>query len=326
MATRSELPGARLRSVRPSRPTFEGSTGDAILFGLCILAGVIAAATLLEIAYQIFSGAAPAFDKFGFGFVGDQAWAPNLEQFGAGTMLYGTAVTSAIALVIATPLAVAIALYLALMAPPPVRAVVGPLVEMLAAIPSVIVGFFGLVVLAPVLQRHVDPALHSVLGFLPIFGSPQTTGLSLFTAGLVLTVMVVPIIASLSRDLFLTVPRELREGAEALGCTQWEVIRGVILPTTFSGVVAATMLGLGRALGEAIAAAEVLGDGSFINKNLFVTGNTLAAQIAVDIQSVASKLENAAIFYLAAILLVMSVATNLLARRISARYGAQRFG
>jgi phosphate transport system permease protein len=210
------------------------------------------------------------------------------------------------------------------MAPRRVSAIVGPLVEMLAAIPSVILGFWGIIVLAPFMQAHVEPALHSVLGFIPLFGPPQTTGLSLFTTGLILTVMVVPIIASLSRDLFLTVPRELQEGAEALGATRWEVIRGVVLPTTFSGVLAATMLGLGRALGEAIAAAEVIGAGNVVHHNLFATGNTLAARIATDIQFVVSKLQTQSLFYLAVILLAFSVTTNLIARAISNRYDVNR--
>ncbi len=325
MSSQGFIPGRRIRAWAPRRPSFDGSPGDAVLFGVCLLAGIVAAATMLEVVYQVISGAGPAFGRFGLGFLGHTTWAPNFGRFGAATMLYGTAVTSAIALLIATPLAIAIALYLALMAPPSVRAVVGPLIEMLAAIPSVILGLWGLIVLAPFLQRHVEPALHDELGFIPIFGPPQTTGLSLFNAGLILTVMVVPIIASLSRDLFLTVPRELQEGAEALGCTRWEVIRGVVLPTTLSGVVAATMLGLGRALGEAIAAAEVLGGGSGMSKNLFQTGNTLAAQIALQIQFVVSKLQTAALFYLAVILLLFGVVTNALARMIARRYGAERF-
>jgi phosphate transport system permease protein len=301
-----------------------GSRGDAILYGVCVLGGIAAGLALAEIAYQVITGAAPAISKFGLHFLSDQQWAPNFGRFGAATMLYGTAVTSAIALVVATPLAIAIALYLALIAPRGVRVIVGPLVEMLAAIPSVILGFWGIIVLAPFMQAHVEPALHSVLGFIPLFGPPQTTGLSLFTTGLILTVMVVPIIASLSRDLFLTVPRELQEGAEALGATRWEVIRGVVLPTTFSGVLAATMLGLGRALGEAIAAAEVIGAGNVVHHNLFATGNTLAARIATDIQFVVSKLQTQSLFYLAVILLAFSVTTNLIARAISNRYDVNR--
>ena len=214
--------------------SFEGSVGDIVLRGLCILAGLVSAFVLVDVAYQVISGAQPAIAKFGLGFIGHAVWAPNLGHFGAAAMLFGTGVTSLIALVIATPIAIAIAIYLAMLAPRTVRAIVGPLVEMLAAIPSVILGFWGIIVLAPFMQAHVEPFLHSVLGFTGVFGAVQTTGLSVFTAGVILTVMVVPIIASLSRDLFLTVPRELTDGAEALGATRWEVIRGVVLPSTFS--------------------------------------------------------------------------------------------
>jgi phosphate transport system permease protein len=302
----------------------ERSRGDALLRGLCVLAGLVAAFVLFEIAYQVITGAAPAVSKFGLGFLGHTDWAPNLSHFGAASMLFGTAVTAAIAMVIATPLAVAIALYLAMFAPRGVRTVVGPLVEMLAAIPSVILGFWGIIVLAPFLQKHVEPWLHSAFGFLPIFGDPQTTGLSVFTAGLILTVMVVPIIASLSRDLFLTVPRELKEAAEALGATPWEVIRGVIMPTTFSGVAAATSLGLGRALGESIAVASVIGGGNLVHLNLFAPGNTLAARIALEIQFTVSKLHVQSLFYLALILLAISAIVNVIARLITRRYDVYR--
>jgi phosphate transport system permease protein len=196
---------------------------------------------------------------------------------------------------------------------------------MLAAIPSVILGFWGILFLAPFLHAHVEPFLHNTLGFLPIFGAPETTGLSIFTAGVILTVMVVPIIASLSRDLFLTVPRELKEGAEALGSTPWEVIRGVVLPSTVSGVVAAASLGLGRALGESIAVASVIGGGNVIHgASLFETGNSAAARIALDIQYYVSKLQLQSIFYLALILLALGVLTNLLARVVASRYDVSR--
>jgi phosphate transport system permease protein len=275
---------------------------------------------LAEVAYQVISGAQPAISKFGLHFLWHSAWAPNFGNLGAGTVLYGTAVSAAMAMVLATPLAIAIAIYLAMLAPRGVRAVVGPLVEMLAAIPSVVLGFWGVIVLAPFVQRHIEPWLHGTLGFLPIFGTSQTTGLSIFTAGLILTVMVLPIIASLSRDLFLTVPSELKEGAEALGATRWEVIRGVVLPTTVSGVAAATVLGLGRALGEAIAVAQVIGDGSLIHPSLFETGTTLASKIAVDFPNTISKLHTASLFYLAVILLVIGVGTSLIAQAIARRF------
>jgi phosphate transport system permease protein len=312
--------GRRLSAYR----SVERSRGDTILYVLCLLAGLVAAFLLFEIAYQVITGAEPAISKFGLAFVGHTAWAPNLNHFGAAVMLYGTLVTSTIAMLIAVPVSVSIAVYLALLAPVTVRAIVGPLVEMLAAIPSVILGFFGVIFLAPFVQQHIEPWLHSWFGFIPIFGPPQTTGLSVFTASLILTVMIVPIISSLSRDLFLTVPRELRDGAEALGATQWEVIRGVVIPSTASGVAAATTLGLGRALGESIAVLSVIGTGASIHASLFLPGNTLGARIAQDIQYPVSNLQVSSIFYLALILLVLGVITNLIARAIARRYDVHR--
>jgi phosphate transport system permease protein len=324
MPVRLNSPVRRTLGRVSARRSLEGSLGDRVLYGLCVLGGIVAAVTLFEVAYQVITGASPAISRFGLSFLAHSQWAPNFGRFGAATMLFGTAVTALIAMAIATPLAIAIAIYLSLLAPRGVRVIVGPLVEMLAAIPSVILGFWGIIVLAPFVQRHLEPWLNHAFGFIPIFGPPQTTGLSVFTAGLILTVMVVPIIASLSRDLFLTVPSELREGAEALGATRWEVIRGVVLPTTVSGVAAATMLGLGRALGEAIAVASVIGDGSSIHSSGFDTGNTLAARIANDIQYVVSSLHTASLFYLALILLAISVVTNLIARAIASRYDVYR--
>jgi phosphate transport system permease protein len=245
------------------------------------------------------------------------------NRFGAGVFLYGTAVTSAMALVLAVPLGIAIALYLSMIAPAPVRAVVGPIVEMLAAIPSVVLGFWGLIVLAPFVRDHLEPALHSALGFIPLFGPAQTTGLGLFTAGLVLAIMVLPIIAALSRDLFLTVPQELQDGAAALGATRWEVMRGVVLQSTRPGVAAACCLGLGRALGEAIAVTQVVGAGLEIHRSLFTTGNTLASLIALKFPSAITKLDISALFYLGAILLVIGLVTNLFAQWIGHRFSLQ---
>ena len=312
---------ARARTRLPS----VDSAGDLVLYSLCGLAGLLCVLVLFDLGRQIVSGASPAISHYGLGFLGRQDWAPNpgFNSFGAAVALYGTVVSSAMALVIAVPLAAGIAIYLALLAPPSVRAVVGPLVEMLAAIPSVIVGLWGIIYLAPFLQRHVEPALHGALGFLPIFGPVQTTGLSLFTAGVVLSIMVLPIIASLSRDLFLTVPAELQDGAAALGATRWEVIRGVVLPSTVSGIAAATVLGLGRALGEAIAVTEVVGDGSRIQASWFQPGQTMASRIATDFQDIQSPLHKASLFYLALILLAFAVVTNLIAQGIASRFDAQ---
>jgi phosphate transport system permease protein len=295
-----------------------------VLFGLCAFAGLVAIVVLAEVIYQVISGASPAISRFGLGFIWHTAWKPNLFVFGAGEMLEATLVTSFMALILAAPLGIAIGLFLSMLAPRRVRTVIGPLVEMLAAIPSVVLGLWGVIVLAPFVQSTIEPFLHSVLGFIPIFGPPQTTGLSVFTAGLVLTIMVVPIIASLSRDLFLAVPRELQDGAEALGATRWEVIRGVVLPTTTSGVIAACLLGLGRALGEAVAVALVIGGGSTIHSSVFDPGTSAAARIINEIESLDNKLHLDSLFYLALILLVIGVLTNLAAQAIARSVGGQQ--
>jgi phosphate transport system permease protein len=223
------------------------------------------------------------------------------------------------AVVLATPLGIAIALYLSMMAPPRVRAVVGPLVELLAAVPSIIYGFWGLVVLVPFIDK-LEPGLHSALGFIPVFGPASPIGISVFTAGLVLTVMILPIISALSRDLFLTVPSELKDGAAALGATQWEVIRGIVLPTTVSGVTAAVVLGLGRALGEAIAVSFVIGDVTRIPKSLFDPGASIASEIANQFTSPVNALHTASMFYAGLVLVVIGMLTSVAARTIAGRF------
>ena len=197
---------------------------------------------------------------------------------------------------------------------------IGPLVELLAAVPSVIFGLWGIIVLAPFLRSTIEPALHAVLGWIPIFGPPSTTGLGVFTAGVVLALMVLPIIASVSRDLFRGVPQERKDAALALGVTRWEMIRGVVLDSTRAGIGAATILGLSRALGEAIAVTQVIGTGSMITKSLFENGDTLASRIAEQfIGTEISKLQTASLFYLALVLLVMGLLANLAAQMIVRR-------
>lgn len=315
MAARASR-GTRVSDLRKRGDRF----GDRLMLGICLLAALLAGETIVLVGYQIVHGAAPAISKFGLGFVYETTWQPNFGKFGAGVLLFGTAVTSAFALLLGGPIAIAIGLFLTLLAPKSVGAVIGPLVELLAAIPSVILGFWGLIVLAPFAQEHVEPFLHDKFGFVPIFGEPQTTGLSIFTASLILTIMVIPIIASISRDLFQSVPRDLQDGASALGATRWEVVRGIVLPTTSSGVIAACILGLGRALGEAIAVSQVVGAGSEIKANLFAPGSTLAAQIALQFPGALTELHKAALFYCGVILLAIGLAANLLAGWIGRRF------
>jgi phosphate transport system permease protein len=299
--------------------------GDRILVLVTLAASLAAVAAMVLIAYKVIRGAHLAFTSFGLSFVWGTVWDTNKNVFGAAPGLYGTAVTSLIALVIAAPLSLAIALFLSELAPRGVRTIVGALVEMLAAIPSVVLGLWGILVMGPFVADHIEPWLHRWFGFIPIFsGDPSSSGI--FIAGLVLAIMVVPIVASVCRELFLSVPTELEEGALALGATRWEMVRGVILSSSRPGIAAAIILGLGRALGEAIAVTQVIGAGWVIHSSLFVPGDTLASRIAGQYQTAVSKLQVSSLFYLAAILLVIGLVTNLLAQLIVRRFEFQRTG
>ena len=290
--------------------------------GLLVVAGLATGLAMLVIAliiWKVFQGSWLAIRHFGIGFVWASTWNPVTDVYGARQYIIGTIVASFGAMLIAAPLAIAIGLFLTELAPQTIRAIVGPLVEMLAAVPSIVYGFWGLVVLVPFING-LEPGLHSALGFLPIFGPASPVGISVFTAGLVLTVMILPIISALSRDLFLTVPADLKDGAEALGATRWEVIRGIVLPSTASGVGAAVMLGLGRALGEAIAVSFVIGDVTQIHASLFDPGSSIAAQIANDFLGAVNPLETASLFYIGFILVVIAMLTSIAARGIAGRF------
>ena len=299
--------------------------GDRLLFLLPLLASLATVAIMVATAYKVIRGAELSFQTFGLSFLTSSAWDVNKGVFGALPGLYGTAVTSLIALVIAGPLAIAIALFLSELAPRWIRGVVGSLVELLAAIPSVVLGLWGILVLGPFVANHLEPWLNRWFGFLPIFsGDPSSSGI--LVAGLVLAIMVVPIVASICRELFLAVPRELEEGALALGATRWEMVRGVILSSSRPGVSAALILGLGRALGEAIAVSQTIGGGWWIHRSLFDPGDTLAGRIASQFQGAQTDLQTSSLFYLAAILLVIGLVTNLAAQLIVRRFEFQRTG
>ncbi|MBJ7347122.1 MAG: phosphate ABC transporter permease subunit PstC [Thermoleophilaceae bacterium] len=307
----------------------KSTAGDRILMGLALAAAALTIIVLVAVTYKIVTGSKLSFDTFGLGFITDSTWDPTTGNGGKGTygawvMIYGTLVSSFFALAVALPVGVAIGLFLADLAPAGVAKVVGPLVEMLAAIPSVIVGFWGVIVFAPVIAQHIEPFLHDHFGFIPLFGEPQASGISLFTACLILSIMILPIIASISRDLFLTVPREMKDGAEALGATNWEVVRGVSLPATAAGTASAALLALGRALGEAIAVAQVVGGASVVHSSLFLPGDTLASRIASQFPSAQSNLQLSSLYYLGAILLVIGVASNLAAAWIANRFDYEK--
>ena len=299
------------RRARPGDVILQLVAGAAAL-GTVVLLGLI--------IYKVVEGARLSFSTFGLGFITHIGWDPVHNQLGAASFLFGTVVTSIGALLIATPLALGIALFLTELAPGAIRGPLTALVETLAAIPSVVIGLLGIIVLGPVLANHVMPALHSTLGFIPLFGTPNAAGTGIFTAIVVLTIMILPIISSISRELFLGVPSELKEGALGLGTTRWEMVRGVVLPYTRGGVAAAMILGLGRAIGEAIAVAQVIGGAdNLIGWNLFNNGNTLAGKLALSYQGAATQLETASLFYLAVILLVFSLAVNVVAQVVVRR-------
>jgi phosphate transport system permease protein len=291
-----------VRSVRAgSRRKRADRIGDRVLYGVCLTAALLTVVVMILVAYQVFHGASPAISKFGLGFFTHTTWQPNFNKFGGGAFLFGTLVTSSLAILLGAPIAISIGLYLSLLAPNGIRGLVSPLVEMLAAIPSVILGFWGILVLAPFVHKTIEPFLHSTLGFIPLFGAPETTGASVFTASLILT-------------------KDLQDGASALGATKWEVMRGVVLPSTSSGIIAATLLGLGRALGEAIAVAQVIGAGNGIFGDLFKTGDTMAARIANEFPSALTELHKASLYYLGAALLVIGLVSNLAAQWVGRRF------
>ena len=314
------------------------SAGDRIadtgLLALTAAASATVIVTIAAIIYKVIDGASLSISTFGLGFLGHITWntvaVPGYPQgfFGAASFIYGTAVTSAMALILALPIGIAIGLFLSLLRPGRIAAVIGPLVELLAAIPSVVLGLWGILVLGPVLAHPIEPWLHDVLGWIPIFSDPSLTGLGVFTAGLILTIMVVPIIASISRELFLSVPADLKDGALALGMTRWEMVRGVVLSSTRSGLAATAILGLSRAMGEAIAVTQVIGGGSQsqINANFFANGDTIASRIANQFINATSKLWLSSIFFLAVLLLVIGLVTNLLAQLIVRRYALLQGG
>jgi phosphate transport system permease protein len=300
--------------------------GDAILYGVTLAAALVAVVLLVLLGRQLVADAWPAIRKFGAGFLTSEVWNPPIDAYGAGTFIFGTALTSFGALLLATPVSIAIALFLTELAPRWARGPVGALVEMLAAVPSVVLGLWGILVMGPWIVSTVGPWLHDAFGWTPFFSTEPTVGSSMLSAVLILTIMIVPIISSICRELFLSVPRDLKEGALALGATRWEVVRGVVFPYARGGIAAAMILGLGRAFGEAIAVTQVIGNSVGIHWSLFDPGDTLASRIASQYVGANTTLQIASLVYLAVILLVFSLAANLLAQFIVRRVARRQQG
>jgi phosphate transport system permease protein len=299
--------------------------GDRALLGAASFAVAGLVLLMVLLIYKVVDQARPAISEFGFSFLTGTTWNAVTNQFGALDLIWGTLATSLFALVIAVPVAIAIALFLTELAPRLLRTPIGMLVELLAAIPSVVLGLWGIVVMGPFLQAHVEPWMIAHLGFLPFFdGFPSAVGL--LPACLILAVMVVPIVASITRELLSSVPSDLKAGSLALGSTRWEMVRRVMLPQITGGLAAGVMLGFARAIGEAIAVTQVIGGSLVRPENIYGPADTMAARLAAQYAGTATSLQKASLAYLAVILLVISLITNLVAqlivRRMQRKLGA----
>jgi phosphate transport system permease protein len=292
---------------------FKYLTRAAAITVLAILFGVFVSLTL---------GAWPAFRTFGLDFLTVQTWNPVTEKFGALAPVYGTILTSLIAMLIAVPVGIGIAIFLTELCPRLLRQPIGIAIELLAGIPSIIYGIWGLFVFAPFLQQHVQPALIGFFGGVPIlnqFFAGPPYGIGMFTAGLILAIMVIPFISSISRDVFDTTPAVLKESAYALGCTKWEVIWSVVLPFGRSGVLGGVMLGLGRALGETMAVTFVIGNAHRISASILAPGTTISATIANEFTEAVGDLYTASLIALGFILFVITFIVLAIARYMLSR-------
>jgi phosphate transport system permease protein len=287
--------GQRLREQ-----VFRAATLVAALLVLALLGGV---------AVSLAVGSWPALTHFGFSFLTREIWNPVTDQYGALAPVYGTLVTSFLALLLAIPVSFGIAIFLTELAPVWLKRPVGVAIELLAAVPSIIYGVWGLFVLAPILQRHVQPWLIAVLGPLPMVGrlfQGPPFGIGVLTASFVLAIMVIPFISAVTRDVFETVPDVLKESGYGLGATTWEVIRQVVVPYSRTGIIGGVMLGLGRALGETMAVTFVIGNAHRVSSSLLAPGTTISASIANEFTEAVGDLYTSALVALGALLFLIT--------------------
>ena len=295
---------------------------DAVFYQLTRISALLVLVILGGVIISLIHGAQPAIKAFGFGFLTAQSWNPVTENFGAGPAVYGTLVTSFVAMLIAIPVGLGIATFLTELCPHALRRPIGIAIELLAGIPSIIYGIWGLFVFAPFVQTYIQPALIGFFKGVPLlstlFAGPPY-GIGMLTAGFILAIMILPFIASISRDVFETVPPVLKEAATGLGCTTWETMRYVVLPYTRVGVVGGVMLALGRALGETMAVTFVIGNAHKISPSLFAPGTTISATIANEFTEAVGDIYTASLIELGLILffitfVVLSIARYLLMR------------
>ncbi|MDR3667720.1 MAG: phosphate ABC transporter permease subunit PstC [Ignavibacteriaceae bacterium] len=288
------------------------NAGDVIFEKLTLIFAASVFLLVILMAYEMYAGSIPSLRKFGWSFLFNSTWDPVKEIYGALPIIYGTIVSSLLSLFIALPLSLGVAIFLSETAPPWLEKPMSFLVELLAGIPSVIYGLWGIFVLVPWLSNDVEPWLGDKFGFLPFFkGAPY--GFGMLAAVLILTIMILPIISSISRDVLKSVPRSQREAALALGATKWQATL-IVLKDAKSGILGATMLGLGRAIGETMAVTMVIGNRSFISPSLFDPSYTMASVIANEFNEATTELYTSSLIELALVLFVITIIINALAR------------
>jgi len=304
----------------------DGGPVDSIFRVVTTVAALLIATAVFVILGTLFIQALPAIERFGVSFLFSSAWNPAKEQFGALPFISGTLLTSAMALLLAIPVSIGIAVLLTQYVTGRLKELLIFVVELLAAVPSVIYGLWGLFVLAPILQTTVNPAIAaSPLGLLPIFGEASLS-YNLFTASLVLAIMVIPIITSFSRESIARVPTDQRDAGIALGLTRWEVIRGIVIPYARAGIVSAVILGLGRAIGETMAVTMLVGNTPQAVVDFFQPGSTMSALLANEFNQSASAIHTASLFEIGFILFFLSFVVNSIARVVISRISHEGSG
>ena len=286
--------------------------GDVIFKYTTMLFAVIVLALILLMGFEMYQDSKPSIAKFGWGFLTGTKWDPVQDVYGALPFIFGTLASSALALVIALPLSLGIAIYLSELAPPSLERPLSFLIELLAGTPSIVYGLWGVFVLVPWIRTSIEPFFSRTLGFLPLFhGAPY--GFGMLAAGLILSIMVLPIVASISRDVLKSVPQTQREASLGLGATKWQSIR-LILKDAKSGILGATLLGLGRAIGETMAVTMVIGNTPKISYSLFDPGYTMASVLANEFTEATSSMYVSSLVEIALILFVVTIVVNMLAR------------
>ena len=318
IAVAPERPAVRSTIDRVAPPS---GLGDKVFKWFTLAMALAVVALVFLVGWQLARGSSLAIHRFGFHFLATSTWDPVAEQFGALPFIYGTAVSSLIALIIAVPLSIATAVYLTELAPLWIRQPIVSLIEMLAAIPSVILGLWGIFVMIPWLRDHPFPFLKKIFGWTPFFSGP-IYGVSMLAGGIIIAVMILPIITSVSREILRSVPNLQREAAYALGATRWEVTRIAVLSYAKKGLFGAVILGLGRALGETMAVTMVIGNTPQIRASLFAPGYTLASVIANEFTEATTDVYLQALFEIGLVLFGITILANLLAQLLLKTMGS----